>query len=91
MSQITVQVQLSDAFRELGYSDEEIRQEVPVLLVLKRFRQGRISSGKAARILGWSRRDFLDLLSREGIPVYDPSEEELTEEWKTAQRFGAGQ
>ncbi len=91
MSQITVQVQVSEAFRELGYSDEELRQEVPVLLVLKRFRQGRISSGKAARILGWSRRDFLDRLSREGIPLYDPAEEELAEEWKTAQRFGAGQ
>jgi predicted HTH domain antitoxin len=91
MSQITVQMQVSEAFRELGYSDEELRQEVPVLLVLKRFRQGLISSGKAARILGWSRRDFLDLLSREGVHVYDPPEEELAEEWKTAQRFAAGQ
>ena len=36
-------------------------------------------------------RDFLDLLSREGIPLYDPAEEELAEEWKTAQRFGVGQ
>ncbi len=91
MSQITVQVQISVAFRELGYSDEELRREVPVLLVLKRFRQGLISSGKAAHILGWSRRDFLDLLSREGIPLYDPAEEELAEEWQTAQRFGVGQ
>jgi predicted HTH domain antitoxin len=90
MSQITVQMQVSDAFRELGYSDEELRQEVPILLVLKRFRQRLISSGKAARILGWSRRDFLDLLSREGIPLFDPSEEELAQEWQTAQRFGAG-
>jgi predicted HTH domain antitoxin len=90
MSQITVQMQVSDAFRELGYSDEELRQEVPILLVLKRFRQGLISSGKAARILGWSRRDFLDLLSREGIPLFDPSEEELAQEWQTAQRFGVG-
>jgi len=90
MSQITVQMQVSEAFLELGYSDEELRQEVPVLLVLKRFRQGLISSGKAARILGWSRRDFLDLLGREGIPLYDPSEEELAQEWQTAQRFGVG-
>jgi predicted HTH domain antitoxin len=90
MSQITVQVQVSDSFRELGYSDEELRQEVPVLLVLKRFRQGLISSGKAARILSWSRRDFLDLLSREGIPLFDPSDEELAKEWQTAQRFGVG-
>ena len=90
MSQITVQMQVSDAFRELEYSDEELRQEVPILLVLKRFRQRLISSGKAARILGWSRRDFLDLLSREGIPLFDPSEEELAQEWQTAQRFGVG-
>ncbi len=91
MSQITVQMQVSDAFRELGYSDEELRREVPVLLVMKRFRQGLISSGKAAGILGWSRRDFLDLLSREGIPLFDPADAELAEEWKTAQRLGSGQ
>jgi predicted HTH domain antitoxin len=89
MSQITVQVQVSDAFRELGYSDEELRQEVPILLVLKRFRQGLISTGKAARILGWSRRDFLDLLGREGIPLFDPSEEELAEECKKVDEVGA--
>ena len=90
MSEITVQVQVSDAFRELGYSDEELRREVPVLLVLKRFRQGLISSGKAARILGWSRREFLDLLGREGIPLYDPSDAELADEWKTVQGLEAG-
>jgi predicted HTH domain antitoxin len=87
MSRITVQVPVSAAFGELGYSDEELRREVPVLLVLKRFRQGRISSGKAAQILGWSRRDFLDLLAREGVPLFDPSDEELAGEWRTAQQF----
>ncbi len=53
MSTLTVQLQVSDAFGELGYSDEELGREVQLLLVLKRFRQGLISSGKAARILGW--------------------------------------
>jgi predicted HTH domain antitoxin len=72
MSQITVQVQVSDAFRELGYSDEELRKEVPVLLVLKRFRQGRISSGKAARILGWSRRDFSTCSAGKASPCMTP-------------------
>jgi len=42
MSQITVQMQVSDAFGELGYSDEELRTEVPILLVLKRCREGLI-------------------------------------------------
>ena len=77
--------------RGLGYSDEEVRREVPVLLVLKRFRQGAISSGKAASLLGLSRRDFLDLLTREGIPVYDPTDQELADEWQTVRRFGASE
>src|SRR5262245_5506833 len=84
----TFTVEIPEALRELGYSDEEIRREVPVLLVLKRFRQGTISSGKAASLLGLSRRDFLDLLTREGIPVYDPTDQELADEWKTVRRFG---
>ena len=84
----TFTVEIPEALRELGYSDEEVRREVPVLLVLKRFRQGAVSSGKAASLLGLSRRDFLDLLTREGIPVYDPTDQELADEWKTVRRFG---
>jgi len=87
MGTFTVQVQVPNALRELGYSEDEIRREVPVFLVLKRFRQSAISSGQAAHLLGLSRRDFLDLLAREGIPVYNPSDQELEDEWKTVQRL----
>jgi predicted HTH domain antitoxin len=59
------------------------------LLVLKRFREGVVSSGKGAEILGISRREFLDLLARERIPLYDPSEAELAEEFKTVQRLAS--
>src|SRR5438477_65196 len=86
MSTITVQVQIPEALRQLGLSDEDIRREVPVLLVLQRFRQGVISSGKAAQLLGLSRRDFLDLLARERLPVYDPDVQELADELKTLER-----
>jgi predicted HTH domain antitoxin len=82
MSTFTVEVELPDALRELGFAEEEVRREVPMLLVLKRFREGRISSGKAARILGITRREFLDRLGREGIPIYDPTEEELEQEFQ---------
>lgn len=89
MSTFTVQVQVPEALRDIGYTNEEICREVPVLLVLKRFRQGLISSGKAARILGLTRREFLDLLGREGIPIYDPTDEELADERKTVERLEA--
>ena len=83
MRTFTVEVQVPEALRQLGFSDEDIRREVPVLLVLKRFRQGTISSSKGARILNLSRRDFLDLLGREGVPIYDPSDDELAAELAT--------
>jgi len=83
MRSITVEVQIPEALRELGMSDEEIRREVPLLLVLKRFRQGQVSSGKAAELLGISRRDFLDLLAKERVPIYDPGDQELADELKT--------
>jgi predicted HTH domain antitoxin len=88
MNTFTVEVKVPEGLRELGFSEEEICREVPVLLVLKRFRQGAISSSKAASILGVSRRDFLDLLAREGIPLYDPTDEELANELKTVQGPG---
>ena len=83
MSTFTLEVQLPEALRELGFGDEEICREVPVLLVMKRFREGAISSGKAARILGISRREFLARLAREGLPVYDPTDTELAQELET--------
>jgi predicted HTH domain antitoxin len=91
MSTFTVQVQVPQGLREIGYSDEEICRDVPVLLVLKRFRQGAISSGKAARILGLTRREFLDLLAREGIPLYDPSDEQFAAERKTLEGLEAAE
>jgi predicted HTH domain antitoxin len=89
MTTFTVQVQVPEALRDIGYSEEEICGEVPVLLVLKRFRQGVISSGKAAGVLGLTRREFLDLLGREGIPIYDPSDAEFAAEQQTVQRLEA--
>jgi predicted HTH domain antitoxin len=83
MSTFTLEVQLPEALRELGFDDEEICREVPVLLVMKRFREGAISSGKAARTLGISRRAFLERLAGEGFPIYDPTDAELAREFET--------
>ena len=89
MSTFKVEVEIPEAFREAGISDDYIVREVPVLLVLKRFRQGHVSSGKAAQLLGLSRRDFLDLLAKERVPIYDPGDQELIEEFETIRRLGS--
>jgi predicted HTH domain antitoxin len=89
MPRSSINVEIPERIRDLVYSDEEIRREVPILLVLKRFRQRLISSSNAASILGLSRRDFLDLLSKEGIAVYDPTDEELAAELNTIKQLGS--
>ena len=88
MSTFSVELKFPEALRELGYSDDDLCREVPMLLVLKRFRQGAISSSKGAQILGLTRRDFLDLLAREGVPVYDPTDDQLANELRTVQELG---
>jgi len=87
MRAFTVELEVPESLSELGFTPEEIRRELPVLLVLKRFREGAISSGKGAAVLGISRREFLDLLTREGVPLFEPTDEELAEEFKTVQRL----
>jgi predicted HTH domain antitoxin len=89
MSALTVEVQIPQALSELGFTPEEIRRQIPILLVLKRFREGAISSGKAAGVLAISRREFVDLLAREGVPLYDPTDQELAEEFQTVQRLAS--
>jgi predicted HTH domain antitoxin len=91
MSTFSVELRIPEALRELGYSAEEICREVPTLLVLKRFRDGVISSGRAAQILGLSRRDFLDLLAKERVPFYDPSDSDLAAEFETIRRLNRGE
>jgi predicted HTH domain antitoxin len=91
MSTFTIEVKIPDSLRELGYSDEEICREVPTLLVLKRYREGLVSSGKDGRILGLSRRHFLDLHAKERLPIYGPSDADLATEFETAQWLGGGE
>jgi predicted HTH domain antitoxin len=83
MNTFTIAVHVPDDLRDLGYSDDELRRDLPAFLVIKRFRQGAISSGKAASLLKLSRRQFLDLLDAEGVPLYDPSDSELEAEFRT--------
>jgi predicted HTH domain antitoxin len=55
--------------------------EARFLLALKLFEQGRISSGKAGRLCGMGRVEFLLAASRAGVPVVDLSGDDLAEEF----------
>jgi len=68
-----------------GLREEEVGRELNKWLVFTLFRRGHISSGKAASLLGMSRRDLLELLDEEGIAYFNYSQEDIEAEFKAAQ------
>jgi len=55
-------------------------EDARLAMALRLFEKGRISLGWAARMTGNSKRDFIDILAREGIPVCNYTAEDLAEE-----------
>ena len=67
-----------------GQSEEDFVREAKLLLALKLFEQGRISSGRAAELAGMPRVEFILMAGRSGIPVTDLDEKEMDREFSDA-------
>ncbi len=59
-----------------GLSADEAR----MLLAIKLYESGKATLGQAARLAGFSRRAFIEVLGRDQIPVFNYSPDELREE-----------
>ena len=55
--------------------------------VLELYREGKISSGKAAEILGMERFEFIRYSGMKGIPYIRMTPEELEEEFKLLEKL----
>lgn len=55
-------------------------EEARLALAVRLFEKGRVSLGQAAKLAGFSKRAFIDVLGREGIPVVNYPAAELAEE-----------
>lgn len=78
MSLLRVEVELpSEVLSLSGVSRDSLGRNAREWIVLELFREGRISSGKAAEILGLSKGQFIDLLHRLEIDYLDSSPSEL--------------
>jgi predicted HTH domain antitoxin len=82
MTYTTLQIRVPAPILNLGISREDASQRVTEWLVLSLFTDGHISSGKAGKLLGISRIEFLALLRKRGIAYLNYSEDELAEEWQ---------
>lgn len=63
--------------------EEDMAVKAKEALVMELLREHRISQGKAAEILGISRHDLFDLMTKYQVPVIDLTEEELAAELNT--------
>jgi predicted HTH domain antitoxin len=52
-------------------------EEARLLLTVKLFETGKLSLGQAAKLAGFSKKTFIELLSKMGVPVIDYPAEEL--------------
>ena len=56
------------------------KDEAQTLLAVKLYEAERVSLGQAARLAGYSKRAFSEILGRQQIPVFNYSPAELREE-----------
>ena len=54
--------------------------EAKLLLAVKLYEVGKVSLGQAAKLAGFSKRAFIDVLGRYHIPIFDYAPEELQQE-----------
>jgi predicted HTH domain antitoxin len=77
----TVQIDLgSDLVAVLDEVGRPAKDSVRGLVVLELYREGLISSGKAAELMGEPRTDFIRRAGDQGIPYFQMSREELRRE-----------
>lgn len=87
MTEANISVQIPAHLLHLGLEQDEIQRRISEWLVFSLFSEGKISSGKAGKLLGISRLEFIQLLKKRGIAFINYSEEEIREEIEAAKNL----
>lgn len=62
-------------------------REAAMLFASMLYNQGKLSLGQAAELAGYSKRTFMELLSRYNVPVFDYAPGELANDIKNAGNY----
>ena len=68
----------------LGSTKEQFEREARFFLAAKFYELGRISSGKAAKLAGMERVEFLLTLPRIGVPISNLTVEDVEDDFRHA-------
>lgn len=81
----TVHIEFPDgAFSALRTSPEEFARELRLAAAVKWYELERISQGKAARLAGLSRAEFIDALAQFGVSAIQTKPTEVGEDFRQA-------
>ncbi len=75
-----------DVLLALGLSPEQFSEEAQLLVAVKLYELGRLSSGAAARLAGIPKPLFLTKLADYGVDTFRLTEEELRQDLASARR-----
>ncbi len=70
----------------LGLSLDQFREEAKILIAVKLYEMGRLSTGAAAKFAGVPKPLFLTKLADYGVDTFDLSDEELRRDMTQARR-----
>ena len=70
----------------LGLTPEEFREEAKILIAVKLYEMGRLSTGAAAELADVPKPLFLTKLADYGVDTFDMSEEDLRRDLASARR-----
>lgn len=86
----TLTLEVPEELVSLIGSSEAAATRAKESLVLDLLREGRISQGKAAQLLGLTRYDILDLMAQHQIPSGPATAEEMRQEIEDLRHFVEG-
>ncbi|MHB8777044.1 MAG: UPF0175 family protein [Anaerolineales bacterium] len=87
MLETNLNVRVPSNLLNLGLTQEEIQRRISEWLVFSLFSEGKISSGKAGKLLGLTRLEFIELLRTRGIAFINYSDDELKEEIESVKKL----
>lgn len=81
----TVAIDIPDEiFISLKETPAELAHDIRLAAAVRFYELGKLSSGRAAELAGLSRVNFLHVLGRYGVPIFEMTQEELARDISNA-------
>ena len=91
MSVVKLEVKLPEdiylTLQAAGFDKETLSERLKQDLAMRLYAEHRLSLGKASRMAGMSRADFMDLLVKNGLAVVEYTEEDYEKDVVTIAKF----